>query len=113
MEGRWASLAVRAQREGVLDYRERDPRDRSWNLRESLLFDSMENALMSEHCKLMLPMVTDDDAREEMFDRMMTYDMPWVARWLRENETTATESDPMAMYAEALRLDRERNDDDG
>jgi hypothetical protein len=83
LEGRWATLAVRAQRDGVLDYREYESYDEGWAIKETLLFNSLENSLMAEHCRMIIP-VLQPDARTDMFERLINYEMPWLLEDMSE-----------------------------
>lgn len=84
MEGRWAKLAVRAQRDGILDYRTYTPGDANWLLRERILMSSIEDQILVEHSKLIFPGLSGE-AQETIFNSILSYEMPWVAKELSKS----------------------------
>ena len=75
MEGRWATLAVRAQREGILDYSRYRPGDSAWKLRESFLLDSLESSILADQIKALLPIASDPT---EAINKLAAIETPWL-----------------------------------
>jgi hypothetical protein len=107
LEGRWAALAIKAQRDGVLDYRNYTPLDASWLMKECILLDSIEDNIMSEHCKILLPNVTHE-AKSELFDNILRHDTPWIAKELTA-EANARRLMQMYKDAKAAQAAQEQN----
>jgi len=77
LEKRWPALALRAQRDGIIDYREYDRADLAWRRRESVLLDVLEKGLKAKCCLAALPGSTGD-SRKELVERLLRYELPWV-----------------------------------
>jgi len=98
LEGRWATLAVRAQRTGVLDYRTYEQADSKWLLKEQLLLNDIENSVMAEHCRVLLP-ILDPDQRLDLFDQILGYELPWLLKGITEGNSA---DHLIAQYKDAM-----------
>ena len=106
MEGRWARLAVRAQREGVLDYREYTPGDDQWLMREHLLLSDLETSLVAQHQSLLLT-TCEPEYRTEVYDRLIQLNTPWLRPEQAPDPPAAsgapsTVDDLIGMYREVI-----------
>ena len=98
---------MRAQREGALDYREYLPGDSGWKLRESLILASLENAIVADQLKAVIPVVHNSDILEKLLSDIVETETPWVSK-------VATKEERMRQLAEMWRKHKEsQGDKDG
>jgi len=106
LEGRWATLAVRAQRDKIIDYRNYVPGDDQWLLREHILLRSVEDSIMADHCRMLIP-VLGSEARLELFDKLLKYELPWA---LEDDDGSGGASERMlSMYEQVMEMEKEKN----
>lgn len=106
MAGRWPGLAVRAHNAGVIDYRE-TPRLGTWELKERLIFDVLEDTLLSDmHAMLhrehvaIAGAVSADSFQTELESARARYNncgqlrLPWI-KWRRTKTAVEAYTDAM------------------
>lgn len=106
MGGRWAGLAIRAHLAGVIDYCE-SPRIGTWDLKEKLIFDVLEDGLLSDmHAMLheehvtLAGAVAPESFQSELDSAKARYNscgqlrLPWL-RWRRSKTAVDAYSEAM------------------
>ena len=77
MEQRWATLAVRAQRYGELDYTQYNYYERDeWLLKEYIILNSLSSDMFADIYKLLATILTGTDAQDAGF-KYLDVMKPW------------------------------------
>ena len=96
MEGRWARLAVRAQRLGALDYAKRPSRDRDWLAKEALILRDLERTVIADAFKSAMPAPRVDI--KSLHIKVLELEAPWLAA----KADGPSQEDLIEMYNEVI-----------
>lgn len=67
---------------------------------------SIEQGIQSDHCRVILPMMESQDNRESLFDRLLSYDMPWIAKRIKEEAGSDSSEALVKRYENAIAMEK-------
>ena len=102
MEQRWATLAVRAQRYGELDYSQYNYYERDeWLLKEYIILNSLNSDLIADIYKLLASILDGKDAQDAGL-RYLDKVRPWAAH-SREEQKKESFDELIKLYKQEVK----------
>ena len=102
MEQRWATLAVRAQRYGELDYTQYNYYDRDeWLLKEYIILNSLSTDIIADAYRLLASILSGEDAQDAGF-KYLDAARPWT-KHKAEDRKKESFDELIALYKQEIK----------